>query len=80
MLSDPNAQRYERLLFTLRLNHHVRMPSVEGGEQRVPVSDIDRVGVRPGLLMWVLAREVDLRARSAYFPGRQREVKCFSQR
>jgi hypothetical protein len=78
MLPDPDTQRYERPLFALRLDHNVCLPTVEGIEQRVPVFEIHTIGVCPGLLVWVLAREVDLRAYSANLPSRQREVQYFS--
>ena len=78
MLPNPDTQRYKRLFFTLRLDHDIRLPSVEVGEQRLPICKIHAVGVRAGLLLGVLAREVDLRSRVTHFPGRQREVECFS--
>src|SRR5215203_4240767 len=68
MLPDPDTQRYECLFFTLRLDHDVRIPSVEGGEQRVPVFKIHAVGVRAGLLLRVLAGEVNLGSRVTHFP------------
>ena len=45
MLPDPDTQRYKRQFFTLGLDHDVRLPSVEGVEQRMPVFKIHTVGV-----------------------------------
>ena len=58
MLPDPDAQRRERVLFTLRLDHHVLLLAVEGGAQRLQVAGFYRVGVRPALLRGVLARDL----------------------
>ncbi len=80
MLPDPDAQRRERVLLALRLDHHVRLSAVEGGAQRLPVPGFHRVGVRPGLLREVLAPEVYLRARSPDLPGREREVQGLLER
>ena len=47
MLPVLEAQRRKRLFFALRLDHDVCFPTGEGIQHRVPVSEIDRVGVRP---------------------------------
>ena len=57
MLTDPDAQRRERVLLALRLYHHVRPPTLQGCEQHVPVPRIYAVGVRAGLLCGVLELE-----------------------
>ena len=80
MLTDLDTHRDERVLFTLRLDHNVRLPPVERGEQRVPVSEVHGVGVRPRPFLGVLARQVELGPHAPRLPGRQREVQGILQR
>jgi hypothetical protein len=60
MLYDLHAQRRKGVLFTLGLDHHVSLPTVNGTEQRPPVPVVHRVCVRTGLFGGVLAGEVYL--------------------
>ena len=73
------CHRYEGVFFTFRFHHDVRFTAVQGFPQRVPVAEVYRVGVCAGLLLGVLAGDVELRTRSPNVPRRYREVQGFSQ-
>src|SRR5919206_4473335 len=80
MLPDHDAESRERAFLALGLDHHVRLPAVEYPEKRVPVTGVRGVGVRPGLLLWVLAGQVDFGTRSSPLPRRQRQVEGLLRR
>src|SRR5215212_4630241 len=81
MLTDlQDAERHERPLLPLGLDHDVRLAAIERREEGGPVAVVYRAGVRPGLLRGVLARDVQLRADAPTLPGRQREVEGLLER
>ncbi len=67
------------MLLAHRFDRHVRPPTIED-LQRVPVPGVHGIGMRPGLFIGVLAREVDLRPQALPLPGRQRKVHSLFER
>ena len=55
MLPDLHAHRRKGVLFAFGLDHHVSLPTVDGGAERLPVPVVHGVCVGIGLLGWVLA-------------------------
>jgi hypothetical protein len=58
MLPDLHPHRSKRVVFAVGLAQHIRLPTVNGGAERVPVPIVHGVCVRVGLLGGVLAGEV----------------------